>query len=231
MTAVATLVQDAAYAAQVLGQDQTLASGDAQLILRRLNRLLDSWSNESQMIFSNAPEQFLMTPSVAQYSTTLLPNGRPVKIDAMTVSLNNIDYAVEMIDLNKWNDISYKLTQAIPNQCYYNADVPNGQFNFYPQPYAAFTCTVYCQYQLAQTTLTMATDLVLPPGYEAAIVAGLAVDIWPSFKSGDPSQTMIKQMAESRAVLKRTNYQPLEMDTPFDHSTGDISNSFLYKGF
>lgn len=231
MTTVATLVNDAAYDAQILGQDQTLSSGDAQLLLRKLNRMLDSWSNERQMIYSNTVQTFLMTPSVAQYSTSLLSLGRPVSIDSMTVTLNNIDYAVDMIDLLKWNEISYKLTEAIPNQCYYNANIPNGEFNFYPRPYAAFLCTVYGSYQLAQTPVILATDLILPPGYEAAIVASLAVEAWNSFKSGDPSPSMIKKMIDTRAVIKRTNFQPLEMATPFDHNDGDISNAFLYRGF
>lgn len=231
MTAVATLVNDAAFDAQVLGQDQTLSSGDAQLLLRKLNRMLDSWSNEKQMIYSNTAQTFLMTPSVATYSTSLLTLGRPVSIDSMTVTLDNIDYPVDMIDLLKWNSITYKLTEAIPNQCYYNANIPNGEFNFYPRPYAQFLCTVYASYQLAQVPLILATNLVLPPGYEAAIVAGLAVEAWNSFKSGDPAPSMIKKAIDTRAVIKRTNFQPLEMETPFDHNDGDISNAFLYKGF
>lgn len=230
MTTVATLVQDAAFAAQVLGQDQTLSSGDAQLILRRLNRMLDSWSNESQMIYVNDTMSFLMTPGVNAYSTALLPSGRPVSIDAMTVVLSNIYYPVDMIDLLRWNAITYKITQAVPNQCYYNASMPDGTMFFYPTPYAAFTCNVDCKYPLS-APLLLATDLVLPHGYEAAIVAGLAVDIWGSFKNGDPSPSMMKQMIDTRAVLKRTNYQPLEMETPFTKDTGDISNAFLYKGF
>lgn len=231
MTTVATLVNDAAFSAQVLGQDQTLTSGDAQLILRRLNRMLDSWSNEKQLIYSNTTQTFLMTPSVSQYSTSLFANGRPIAINSMTVSLSNIDYPVDMIDILKWNQISYKLAESIPNQCYYDATFPNGTMNFYPKPYAAFTCTVDCQYPLSLTPLLLATDLVLPPGYEAAIVAGLAVDIWPSFKAGNPSQAMMKEMVDTRAVLKRNNFQPLEMDTPFGQQNGDISNSFIYKGF
>lgn len=231
MTTVATLVNDAAFDAQVVGQDQVLSSGDSQLLLRKLNRMLDSWSNENQMIYSNTVQTFLMTPSVAQYTTALLPLGRPVSINSMTVTLNNIDYPVSMIDLHKWNEITYKLTESVPNQCYYNANIPNGEFNFYPRPYAQFLCTVYANYQLAQVPLILASDLVLPPGYESAIVACLAVEAWNSFKSGDPPPSLIKKAIDARAVIKRTNFQPLEMDTPFDENYGDISNAFLYRGF
>lgn len=230
MTTVATLVNDAAYAAQVLGQDQTISSGDAQLILRRLNRMLDSWSNEKLMIYVNDTQSFTMTPDVNAYSTALLSGGRPVAINSMTVLLNSIYYSVDMIDILKWNDISYKITQAIPNQCYYNASFPDGMMYFYPTPYAAFTCNVDCQNVLS-SPLLLSTNLTLPPGYEAAIVAGLAYDIWSSFKSGDPTPAMRDDMIRTRAVLKRNNFVPLEMDTPFAQDTGDISNAFLYKGF
>lgn len=230
MTTVAILVNDAAYAAKVLGQDQVITSGDAQLILRRLNRLLDLRSNEKQLIYSNTTQTFTMTPSVGTYSTALLANGRPIAINSMVVSLSNIDYPVDMIDILKWNAITYKIAESVPDQCYYDATFPNGQMNFYPRPYAAFTCTVDCQYPLS-SPLLLATDLTLPPGYEAWIVAELAVDIWSSFKSGNPSEKMMKDVIEARAILKRTNYEPLEMDTPFDQQNGNISNAFLYKAF
>lgn len=216
-------------AARVIGQDQTVASGDGQLVLRRLNRMLDSWSNEKQMIFSNDSESFNMVAGQQSYSTALLPSGRPVAINSMRVSLNNLDYPVDFIDQLKWNDITYKLTQSIPRWCYYDGAYPNASMFFYPVPYAAFTCTVYAQ-RVLSAPLTLATNLTMPAGYEAAIVAGLAVDISPSFVK-QPTPAMMLDKTETRAVLKRTNFQPLEMETPFDGNTADISNAFPYRTF
>lgn len=230
MTAVATLIEDAGYAAKVIGQDQTMSSGDAQLILRRLNRLLDLRSNEKQLVFSNSTQSFLMTPSVGQYSTTVLGSGRPIAINSMVVTLSNINYPVEMIDLQKWNSITYKLVEAIPNNCYYDATYPNGTMNFFPLPYGPFVCTVDCQYPLT-APLTLATNLTMPEGYEAWIVAELAVDIWPSFKNGPVDPSLIMAQKEARAILKRNNYQPMEMETGFENDMSNISNAFLYKGF
>lgn len=230
MTAVATLIKDAAYAAQILGQDQDLSSGDAQLMLRRLNRLLELRSNEKELIFAIDNQSFTMTAGVGTYLTNLFPKGRPVSINSMVVRLNNIDYDVNMIDLLKWNMIGYKLTQSIPNQCYYNPLFPDGELNFYPRPYAPFLCTVNCQYKLTEP-LTLTTEIALPPGYEAWIVAELAVDIQPSFKGGNPTENLMRDRQEARATIKRANFQPLEMVTPFSYAGSDISNAFLYKGF
>lgn len=228
MTAVSTLVQDAMYQAQVLGQDQTPSSGDVQLVLRRLNRMLDSWANEKQMIFRNDEESFTMTSGQASYTTSVFADGRPIAFNSMRVRLNNIDYPIEFIDQQKWNGISYKGTTAIPQFMYYDSNYPTATMFFYPIPYAAFTCYAYCQRQL-QGTLSLTTTLSMPIGYEAAIVDGLAVDIMPSFgKQASAQQTNMAK--ESKNRLKRTNYNSLEMQTPFDEIV-DLSNSFPYRGF
>jgi hypothetical protein len=227
MTVVADLVTDAAYAAQVIGQDQTLSSGDAQLILRILNRMLDSASNEKQMIFLNDEETFTTVAGQQAYTTALLTGGRPVSINSMRLSLNGIDYPVDQIDQLKWNAIPVKNINAIPTWFYYDGAMPNASMFFYPIPYAAFTAHIYCQ-RILTGTLTLASTVTLPPGYEAWIVAALAVAIWPSFKGGDPSKTLITQMIQAKSVIKRNNFQPLEMAVPFDSSPGDVSNGFPY---
>jgi len=232
MTTVSTLVQDAMFQASAIGQDQTPTSGDAQLVLRRLNRMLEQWATEGQMVYAVQIETFTMTAGTAEYSSTLLTSGRPVFVESMKVRLNNIDYPVEMIDLEKWDAIGYKLTQAIPNQCYYHATYPNSTFKFYPVPYAAFECTVNFQ-TLLTGTLTMGDDLLLPPGYEAAIVAALAVDIWPSFKGPKLiPDALEKDRTRTRANIKRVNFEPKEMLNPIGGLPfADVSNAFLYKGF
>lgn len=228
MTTVNTLVQDAMYQAGVLGQDQTPSSGDVQLVLRRLNRMLDSWANEKLMIFRNDEESFLMTAGQASYQTSVFADGRPIAFNSMRVRLNNIDYPVDFIDQQKWNGISYKSTTAIPRYMYYDSNYPTATMFFYPIPYAAFTCYAYCQRQL-QGSVDLATTLSMSLGYEAAIVAALAVDIMPSFGKQATAQ-QIADMRSTKANLKRTNYSPLEMVTPFDEVL-DLSNSFPYRGF
>lgn len=232
MTATATLVQDAMFAAQILGSDQTAASADVQLVLRRLNRLLDLRSNERQLIFANQTESFVMTAGLGQYSTTLLTNGRPIAIGSMTVTLSQITYSVNMRDQLWWNDQGYKPIDAIPVNCWYDATYPNGTMNFFPRPYGPFVCAVDCQRKLTGPLL-LTTDIALPEGYEAWIVAELACDIWPSFKGRQPlNRDLLADRTMARATLKRQNYSPLEMALPWgDGWLEATSNGFLYKGF
>jgi hypothetical protein len=171
-----------------------------------------------------------MTPGVGAYSSTLLANGRPSRIDSMTVTLNNIEYPVDIIGSQEWNDIDYKLTQAIPAKCYPEMSFPNATLFFYPLPYAAFTCAVNVWSKL-NSSIELSTSLALPPGYEKAIVDSLAVEICPVFKVAQ-TELMKETARESRAVISRQNYEPLLMEPAFAGRDGhDISNGFIYRGF
>lgn len=216
---VGTLVTDAMYAARVLGQDETPSSADSQLVLRRLQRMLESWANERQMVYEQTAETFSTVAGQQSYSTSLLALGRPVAIESMRVTVGGVDYPVESIDQDGWNAIPIKTVASIPAFFFYDPTMDNGTIQFYPVPYAAMTVTLYAQ-RVLTGTLTLATNLSLPPGYEAAIVAGLAADIWPSFKQGDVPRALIADRTQTRAVLKRTNYRPTEMSNPLSQNTG-----------
>ena len=227
MTAVSTLVQDAMFAARVLGQDETATSADVQLVLRRLQRMLDSWSNEKQMIFRQDEESFPLTAGVGTYSTSLFTEDRPIAIDSMRVRFSQVDYPVERIDAVKWAEIGVKDISAIPAVFYYDAQMPEANITFYPKPSSSGTCFAFCQ-RVLTGALTLTTDLILPPGYEAAIVAGLAADIWPSFKQGDVPKALIADRTQTRSVIKRTNFIPMEMDNPLNsRGAGDYSNALI----
>lgn len=230
MTQVITLIQDALYGSTIKGLDEVISDGDATLCLRRLQRMLDSWGNNTLMQYETVQDSFLMSPTVPTYLTSLLSAGRPITLDSIWVRLNNIDYDVTLIDQQRYDAIPYKPTPAIPNHCFYNASFPDGQFNFYPTPYAAFQCFVVGRYALTGP-LALTTDVVLPPGYEKAIVDSLSEDVWTSFKGSAPVPPDVRQMAKTaRNLLHVNNFEPLEMDTQFDKAS-DISNAFIYKGF
>lgn len=212
----AQIATDAMFQAGVLGQDQATGAADAdvQLVLRRLNRMLDSWSNERLMIYAIETETLALTPNVATYTSAGFLSGRPVTIEAMYVHYAGVDYLIEFIDNVQYASIGIKNIAAIPQFCYINTGIPNIEFTFFPLPSANMTATVYVR-QLLSAPVTVSTSLVMPPGYEKAIVDNLAVDICPSFER-EPTQAMLKSAQESRAVLKVNNYVPSVSTTGFE---------------
>lgn len=239
-TSVSTYVQDALLQATIIGFDQIGNVPDpiSQLVLRWLQRMVDSWGNDLQLsVYATNEESFSMTGGTSSYSTSLLPSGRPVSIHSMFVRLpnSNIDFPVTMRDQNWYEAITYKPAPAIPNNCYYNAGMANGTMFFYPTPYTNFTCFVERRDTLAKgVALTLTTKLNLPPGYDKALVDALAVDIFPPLKgSKTPIPQDLKDAArEAKQLLRITNYEPLEMVTPFERNDlSGVTNGFPYRGF
>lgn len=210
----AQLVEDALYQCGALGQGDNLGNDDAQLALRRLNRMIDSWGNERMMMYAVTQETFPMVIGQVAYSSTLLAAGRPVAVDSIFVRLDTIDYPVEIIDSASYDGIAIKTLTGIPEFCYVDAAYPNMEFNFFAAPYAAFTCYMSTR-RVLSGAVTVATSLALPPGYEKALVDNLAVDVAPSFGKR-VSQEMMDAAKESRRVLKVNNFTPMLASTPFD---------------
>lgn len=215
----AQLCQDAMFQAGVLGQDGTVnpqGDADVQLVLRYLNRLLDSWSIESLMIYASALDTLPLVASTATYATTLLTSTlRPTKVTSISVTYGGVNYPVELIDDARYNDIALPTLAAIPQVCNYTASYPAGSFVFFPVPFATMTANIYVERLLTTATVTTATTLTFPPGYERALVACLAKEICPPFYQ--PITTDIAKAAmEALSVLKKRNWQPFEAKTPFD---------------
>jgi hypothetical protein len=107
-------------------------------------------------------------------------------------------------------DRRYKTVRALPSLCYVQMGMPNATFSLYPVPSAIYTVHVSA-YRSLPNTVTLATVFSLPPGYEKAMVEGLAVDIAPSF--GRPvTDQMMALKREADQMLQTNNYEPLEMD-------------------
>jgi hypothetical protein len=226
----AAVVQDALIGLGVLDAGATVSTADSDYMLRLLNRMVDDWATQDLMIYGLTEDSFTMTPGTASYSSALLTTmGRPVSINSMFVRLGGIDYPVDMVDVQSYDDIAYKTTTGIPNQCYVRWNYPNLSMTFYPVPYAAFTCFVNGVTPLNATAITAVTSLDLPKGYERALVNSLQVEAAPAY-GVQMSPIAIKNAMDGVANLKRLNYEPLRMSS--DLSDGSISPSaFIYQGF
>lgn len=211
----ATIAQDAMFQAGVLGQDQATGAADAdvQLVLRRLNRMLDSWSNERLMIYTVPRVTLPLVTNQATY--TMSP--RPVAIDTVYVSYAGVDYPLEQIDNITYASIGIKTIAAIPQYVYIENGFPDMTLTVFPVPSAAMVANIDVR-QVLSGPIAVGTTLAMPPGYEKAIVDNLAVDICPSFER-EPTPAMLKAAQDSRAVLKTNNYTPLEAKTGFEPDT------------
>lgn len=216
MSTGSDIVNDAMYACGALGASETVSADDAALVLRRLNRMLDSWSTVKELCFETFFDSFPMVAGTQSYSTTLSSAGRPLEVNEMRVTLNNVDYPIEIVGDAEWSRIPYKLVQALPYKCWIDTGFPNTTYNFYPIPEQAYTCYVGQRRPLTNT-IALATTLSFPPGYEKALVDSLAVDIAPSFRR-PVTPDMQAAAAAAKQVLRTINYTPELMAADFGSS-------------
>jgi hypothetical protein len=211
VSAVSELVYDALYACQAAGEAESISADDAAVVLRRLIRLLDSWSNVKAMCFANTTDSTTTAAGTASYATTLFTTlGRPIAIDAAYVRQSGTDFGLDIITAEQWTVIPYKAARGMPQVLWYDSAYPTGTVNLYPTPDAAYTLYVQARKPLT-SALTLATSISLPPGYEKAIVDTLAVDIAPTFERPVTEAMMVASRA-AEYVLRTTNYEGLLLD-------------------
>jgi hypothetical protein len=196
------IIADAALAAGIGDQYNALDAASAAVGLRTLNRLLDSWSNENLIVFNRSEDNFAMTPGQATYSTSLL-TGRPIDITHVFVRMNGVDYPCELIGSEDYARIGYKTTAGLPAKVYFNSGMPQGSLTFFPVPSTNYTCFVGYRSPLANLA-SLQTALSLPPGYETALVYGVATMLCPLF-GVDPSNTCIFHAKSAKEKIKPAN--------------------------
>lgn len=161
---------------------------------------------------------------------------RPLRINSAFVRSNNLDYMVKPLSIENYEQIGIKTLQgAWPRALYYQPSGPVGNITVWPVPGAGE------MHMFAETVLqsftSLAQTVTLPQGYAMAIRWNLAELLMPEYGKNDPMmvQMIIKQAENSRAWVKRTNMQPVAMQS-FDPTllpygpNHRVSSAWIYSG-
>jgi hypothetical protein len=118
---------------------------------------------------------------------------------------------MEIIDRDAWYRIADKTIQGIPDRLYYDPATPLGTINLYYAP--GSTYTLYIGVLSPFTEVAALTDsLAYPPGYDEAIINGLAVRRAPDYGI-EPPNSVVQLATSSLARLKRINSRTPQLDT------------------
>ena len=211
MTTALQLIEDAYAQANLAETGQDLSGEDAALGLRCLNRLMGKWSHMR-----------LLLPVLAEYSITLDGSGsytigptgdvaglRPIKVLGVSaIDASGLEYEVAVRTQSQWDAIALKnVTGGPPSEAWYQPTLTNGTLHVYPLS-SDYTLKVDAQ-SLLTSFATLADDLTLPDGYEAAIVPTLADELCSSFGINTPGDVLRRAAGAVRAI-KRTNQQPIQ---------------------
>jgi hypothetical protein len=213
------LVNDALNMLGVYDSASPMTDADAEFGLKKLNQLMDMWSNMSLACYSVLEQSAPLVAGQASY--TIGPGGnfnmvRPISIltdpgTAYVQDSNGNNYPMSVVPRDKWNLYSNRssiITSNFPNVLFYDPQFPLGVINITPYPNLAYTM-FWDSYAQLSDFATLQVNLSLPPGYELAIVSNLAILMKSAFLDGPIDPTIPAIASESLGTIKRMNAREL----------------------
>lgn len=196
-----------------LAPGESLEASEASDGLAAANRMLDSWSNESLVIFDKVREEFVLTAGKQSYTMGTggdFNTSRPMAIEEALLRVTTVTPIIELpmdvLTVEEWELIRIKALQSTyPLYLYAEPSYPLATINIYPNPTAANSVVLYSRKPLSQIA-TLDTALSLPQGYEEALTYNLAIRLAPEYGRAVPD-VVGGIAAESKAAIKRTNHR------------------------
>lgn len=216
MSTVADLIRGAFRTLGVLAGSEAPTAAEESDALTTLNDMLDSWAGERLVLYATLRSTHTLTPSLSPH--TIGTGGtfnvtRPVRIDRASIipaGVTSAELPLAILSDAQWQEVQGKTNTGIPNALWVEAAYPLMKLYFHPIPVVADTLVLYSWQQLGRFAAT-STTVDLPPGYARAIRHNLAVELAPEY--GETVSAELGNIAnESKANLKRQNYQPSYLD-------------------
>lgn len=222
------IITSAAKKIGVVFKSEALDADEANDGLISLNDMLDTWSNDDLATVSDTLESFPLT-TAASYTIGVGGNFntvRPINISSVVVRVGNIDYTLDPITLDQYQeDIALKSIQSpIPKFYNYDNGYPLGTFRIYYVPNGG---TLYLQSSKPLSNISALTTIIdLPPGWKRALIYNLAIELAPEY--GAEVSAIVQQNAKtSLGAIKRStainNAMPLMTD--------DVRQGNIYSGW
>ena len=229
MTTVLDIVKDAMQECGVLTESATPTSGEAQIGLKLVNRLLSSWSNTGNLQFERVTESFPLT--ALDFSYTIGSGGdfntvRPTKIVQAHVRQNNIDYNLDIVTDKIYQGVTYKTIGGLPEMLNYTNEYPLATINIYPAPSTIYTLFLTSEKPLTSYAATT-TTVDLPSGWIDAVIYNVGLRMCGIY--GQPASPELQALArESKAMiaLNTLRNNPLQ-----SQPSAQSSNNNVYSGY
>lgn len=215
MTTATTIITDALQDLGALSAGQSPTSDDLADALRRLNKLVASWSLDNLMVPYRTQISHVLNGSE---SYTIGTGGdinttRPLAIESAFVEHNDTDYPMRVSrDRSEYDRIDEKDITGIPRFVYYEPSVPLGRLFVWYVGDANYTLKLNTRGQLTAFP-DATTDVDLAPGYDLAMETNLAIILAGAYEASVSAETA-KTAKDSLSRIRRLNRQEPVMSYP-----------------
>ena len=220
MATAGDLIKGAMRLIGVLAEGETPSAETSADALFAMNQMIDSWNTEKLSIFNTQDQTF--TWPAGEIQRHLGPTGdfvgnRPVLLDDSTYYRDpgtNVSFGIKFINQQQYAGIAVKtVTSTYPQVMWINMEYPNIQMTVYPKPTRDLEWHFISAQELTQPA-TLATDILLPPGYLRAFRYNLACEIAAEF-GVEPSPQVKRIAMTAKRNIKRINNPDDIMSLPY----------------
>ena len=192
----------------ILGANETIDGNDAADALLTLNQMMDAWQAERLFAYAIVERAYALTAGVGTYTVgpgATIDVPRPVRIEwAYTRDANNFDRQLSIVPDQVWASIPLKsIGNTFPTVLYYQPGMPQGTINLWYLPPAGLTLR-FGAWTVLSEFATLDDSVVLPPGYEQALVMSLAELLCVEYNMQVPAN-VAQMAAKSRANIQQNN--------------------------
>lgn len=203
VTTARSLVKRAMQRSGVLTKNEDPSADEIVDANNLLNIMLESWSNESLLVFANTWETFSVVAGDGDYTIGLsgdFNTSRPINIKAAYIRQDTTDYDLEIMDDITYNKyILNKLTESIPRFLNYQTTFPQGVIRLWPVPVTNYGLFILSEKPYSAFGLD--DDISFPPGWEFALIENLAVLIAPEYGQ-QPDATIVNNARNLKKDLR-----------------------------
>ena len=220
MATAGELINGALRLLGVLAEGETPSAETSADALNAMNQMIDSWNTERLSIY-NTQDQTFNWPA-DEVIRTLGPTGdfvgnRPVLLEDSTYFRDpstNVSFGIKFINQQQYDGIAVKtVTSTYPQVIWVNMTMPNITMAIYPKPTRLLEWHFVSAQELTQPA-TLATNIILPPGYQRAFRYNLACELAPEF-GVEPSRQVQRIAMTSKRNIKRINNPDDIMSLPY----------------
>ena len=234
MASAGDLINGALRLLGVLAEGETPSAETSADALTAMNQMIDSWNTERLSIY-NTQDQTFNWPT-DEITRTLGPTGdfvgnRPVLLEDSTYYRDpstNVSFGIKFINQQQYDGIAVKtVTSTYPQVIWVNMTYPDITMTIYPKPTRLLEWHFISVQELTQPA-TLATDILLPPGYLRAFRYNLACELAPEF-GVEPSPQVKRIAISAKRNIKRINNPDDIMALPYS-IVGTRQRFNIYSG-
>lgn len=215
MTTTRDLITLILRRAGAIGGNDSPTADESNDALEMLNGLIDSWANDSLLVYSRTEQAFPMTGQ-REYTVGIGQDLNTVPFTSIVAAFarqGDQDYRLEQIGDSDYANILTKEERNWPSFFNYNNGYPVARLKLYPVLDGSWTLHIVSEKPLSNLALD---DVInLPPGWKRALLNNGAVEICPDYGL-EPSQTLFMAAKESKGAIKNqvSRARSLDWGTP-----------------